>query len=247
MLKRTLMTVRDRVRDLALRGHRYECPICEHRYAYLPEGACPGCGSMHRHRILWLWLRRLEDSGRIKLRGKILHVAPERGLSKKLRQNFDYLSVDLNGVNAMQAADITRLDFPDDYFDAIICNHVLEHILDDRSAMSEMYRVLRPGGWASLHVPLSGKQATDEDASVTAPSERLKRFGQEDHVRVYGWDYLERLRRAGFHVEIVTWKDFLPEVQAGTYVAMEDEVILGWKVGASSEAGRPGAAVQAMG
>jgi len=107
----------------------------------------------------------------------------------------------------MVKMDITDIQYPDASFDAIICNHVLEHVPDDRRAMRELYRVLKPGGWAILQVPYS-EQITQsiEDPSITTPEARARVFGQEDHVRIYAKeDYLTRLEEAGFRMELLNW------------------------------------------
>jgi len=141
---------------------------------------------------------------------------------------FDYLSVDMDASRAMRAANLTRLPFPDEQYDAIVCNHVLEHVPDDRRAMAELYRVLKPGGWAALLVPMT-ETLTDEDPAAS-PEERKKRFGQEDHVRLYGRDYLDRLREAGFRVSVHGWKDFVTFDDAKRFVIHADEkMIFGWK------------------
>lgn len=230
--------VMDHAREMVLRGRRYGCPICNKRYSYfLPyEGIfpsynalCPGCYSLERHRTLWLCLQYLQARGDLRLKGKMLHVAPELSLAKKFKSLFDYLSVDMDASKAMKAADITRLGFPDNNFHAIVCNHVLEHVPSDRQAMSELYRVLKPGGWASLQVPRT-ESLTDEDPTVTDPQERLRRFGQEDHVRLYGKDYFDRLREAGFRVEVLKWMDFLSKGEADYYVLpIDEEMVIGWK------------------
>ena len=104
--------------------------------------------------------------------------------------------------DTVQHMDITALPFPDGQFDWVICNHVLEHIEEDQKAMSELYRVLKPGGCALLQVPISRKlEITYEDFNIQSPEEREKHFGQNDHVRVYGNDYPKRLKSAGFEVE----------------------------------------------
>ena len=120
--------------------------------------------------------------------------------------NIDYLTADLNPEGVMVKMDITDIDYPDSTFDTIICNHVLEHIIDDHKAMSELHRVLKPGGWAILQVPISfSLDKTFEDASVTAPEEREQVFGQCDHVRIYAPDYIDRLEQAGFQVSPFKW------------------------------------------
>lgn len=195
-------------RRLYYRGNRFDCPLCTRSYRlFLPFGfiprpnaMCPGCGALERHRLLWVALTQLWNDNILQRGGRMLHVAPESILEEKFKQDYEYLSVDLDGSVAMQAMDITAISFPDNTFDAIICNHVLEHIPDDRQAMSELYRVMKYGGWGSLQVPIKG-EVTDEDLTITDSQERTRRFGQHDHVRYYGRrDYIERLKSVGFEV-----------------------------------------------
>ena len=137
---------------------------------------------------------------------RILHFAPEP-IFHKLFSSFkdiDYWPVDLNpkmrGVR--KAVDITNIPFDDNSFDLIMCTHVLEHIPDDKKAMSELYRVLKPQtGIAFLNVPVFNIPVTFENPEYNTPELRLKYFGQEDHVRKYGKDYIDRLRAIGFIVE----------------------------------------------
>jgi ubiquinone/menaquinone biosynthesis C-methylase UbiE len=138
----------------------------------------------------------------------MLHVAPEKGLAKRFQEapNLDYLSADLDPERAMVAMDLTDIQYPDDTFDVIYCSHVVEHIPDDRRALRELYRVLKPGGWAMIHAPIL-RETTFEDASVTSPEERTRVFGQWDHVRSYGEDYVDRLREAGFEVSVERFID----------------------------------------
>jgi SAM-dependent methyltransferase len=141
---------------------------------------------------------------------RVLHVAPERGIAEWLtrRSVVEYLAGDLTPerydfVPAVRV-DVARLQFADAQFDLLICNHVLEHVPDDRLAMRELFRVLRPGGQAILQVPISDALTlTREDPAVTEPHERERMFGQADHVRIYGRDYSDRLSAAGFVVEVV--------------------------------------------
>jgi SAM-dependent methyltransferase len=114
--------------------------------------------------------------------------------------NLRYTRADLDHPLA-EHVDITDIQFPDDSFDVIICNHVLEHVPDDRRAMREVYRVLAPGGWAILQVPIDrAMERTLEDPAIVAPEDRLRVYGDEDHRRLYGRDYVERLEDAGFEV-----------------------------------------------
>jgi len=123
---------------------------------------------------------------------------------------LDYLSADLSNPRAMVQMDITRIQYPDDFFHVVYCSHVLEHIPDDRKALSELYRVLSPGGWAVLQVPITvGK--TYENPAITQPDERRRHFGQWDHVRRCGPDYAERMRLAGFSVQVLRSTDVVAE------------------------------------
>ncbi len=155
------------------------------------------------------------------------NVTPEPVLAKKFEQRFgQYISIDLDGERAMEAMDVTALAFADRCFDAIVCNHVLEHVLDDRTAIAELYRLLKPGGWGSIQVPMRG-DVTHEDPGVTDPQERRRRYGQDDHVRQYGSDFMDRLRDAGFEVLILSKQGLLdPEMLERVSVACENEVVL---------------------
>lgn len=117
--------------------------------------------------------------------------------------NIDYISADLSLPLAMVRMDITDIPYTDNYFDAILCSYVLEHIEDDRKAMEEILRVLKPDGWAILQVPLDrNRKQTFEDPNVVSPQERERLFLQHDHVRLYGLDYKDRLEEAGFKVKV---------------------------------------------
>jgi SAM-dependent methyltransferase len=194
------------------------CPCCRWRFrTFLPFGIdqrsnalCPGCGSLERHRLLWLYLKNRTDLFRRRLR--VLHIAPEPMFAKELATNplLRYSTADLASKSADVKTDITSVAFKENSFDAVLCNHVLEHVEDDRKAMAELRRVLMPGGWAILNSPIdSERPETFEDSSITSPDERERAFGQSDHVRLYGRDYKERLTTAGFDVSIDNYADEL--------------------------------------
>lgn len=189
------------------------------------RGICRGCGSRQRHRHLWLYLTRETDL--LSSRQSLLHFAPEPGIAARLRRALEhYTTADLVPGAADVTLDITRIDLPTASFDVVLCLHVLEHVEDDAAAMRELHRVMRPGGWGILQVPMWGG-ATIEDPSKTSPEERLKTFGQGDHVRLYGRDYLQRLEAAGFEVEVVVYKDQIPERERrrfGLYYDVEAEL-----------------------
>jgi SAM-dependent methyltransferase len=168
------------------------------------------CGSVERQRLAWLFWERV--LGLPEKSVSMLHVGPEPVFETRFRKRLGagYITADLYDSRAMVEMDITDIKYPDGFFDAIYCSHVLEHVTDDRRAMREFHRVLHPDGWAILLVPITAKE-TFEDPSITDPAERRRLFGQEDHVRRYGPDYEERLREAGFAVEVTRPEDFLSE------------------------------------
>ncbi len=187
------------------------CPCCHGEFdRFLPFGRvrrenarCPGCGSLERHRLACLFLQREGLSQRAGL--SVLHVAPEPALRRILSQlpGVCYVSIDRERREVNVVMDLTQLAFPDDVFDLVMCSHVLEHIPRDRQAMCEIRRVLKPGGRAILQVPLQFELATTlEDLSITDPATRERLYGQPDHVRLYGRDYLDRLAEAGFVVQV---------------------------------------------
>lgn len=198
-----------KINSFRYRGNKYFCPICEKGFSRFLRGPdstrensrCPGCGSLERQRLLWLYL-----VSEIKIKTKnitLLNIAPDFALQTKLKalKNIKYTSIDLNSSLAMRKADITNLNFSDNTFNAILCYHVLEHVEDDRKALSEMFRILKPDGWAILQSPVDlSRNMTFEDSTIQSPKERKKAFGQEDHVRIYGKDYSKRLEDAGYIV-----------------------------------------------
>ena len=193
-----------------LRGNAVECPVCGSTFRkFLPYGVnsrsnvlCPSCLSLERHRLIWLWLRNQSDF--LTKPRKLLHVAPEQCFYNRFKQlkHIEYITADLESPLADYHFDLHEIPFDADSFDMILCNHVLEHVTDDRKVMDEFLRILRPGGFAILQVPLEPhRETTFEDPSITDPLQREKYFGQKDHVRVYGRDYAGRLRKCGFVVE----------------------------------------------
>lgn len=182
-----------------------------------PNVKCPHCGAIDRNRAFWCFAKNFTNlfDGQAK---KLLHVAPEVLLTERLKAipGIDYLSSDLSRPTAMVKMDLTDIQYPDNQWDIIICSHVLEHIPDDRKAMREMCRVLKPGGWFSVQVPVR-ETPTYEDWSITEPEERVKAFGQFDHVRVYGPDLADRLCECGFDAKMVQAGKVLPIAEVRRY------------------------------
>lgn len=218
-IKRLLGSLYERLTDgPAGRDGKRFCPVCEkHSRRFKPfgvlnraEARCPACGALERHRLVWLYLNRRTRLFQQELKGTMLHVAPESILESKFRRLLGkhYLTADFMDPKADVKMDIMNIEYPDHSFEVIYCSHVLEHVPDDRQAMREFKRVLQPDGWAILLVPITADK-TFEDPSIEDPKERLRLFGQADHVRRYGPDYAERLREAGFEVECIRPCDFL--------------------------------------
>jgi SAM-dependent methyltransferase len=216
------------------KGNNYYCPICEKGYSrFLPgpdnirsNSKCPGCSSLERHRLLWLYL--INELKILASEINLLSIAPDYATQTKLRSltNVNYTSVDLESPLAMQNEDLTNLSLKDNSFDAILCYHVLEHIEDDKKALSELFRVLEPGGWAILQTPIdTDRKHTFEDFTITSPDERKKVYGQSDHVRIYGRDYSLKLKDAGFIVKEDTFINKFSETEITKYVLDKNETI----------------------
>ena len=218
--------------------HPRICPICMTEVeGFLPFSAirsanraranarCPGCGSLERHRLVWLYFRDETDLLARSKPLKMLHVAAEPILKRLLRAEpmIDYVSADLHPAEDDIRMDLTEIHLEDETFDVIYCSHVLEHIPEDRLAKRELARVLRSGGWGIIQVPVI-RDVTDEDTRVTDPAERERRFGQSDHVRTYG-DYAYRLREAGFDVRVDSYAKRLGPETADRYGLMLNEDI----------------------
>ena len=186
----------------------------------------PSTLSLERHRLLWLYLKNETNFFSDNL--KILHFAPEQAFYKRFKKlnNIDYTTTDLNSPLADVKADICNLPFEDNTFDVILCNHVLEHIQDDTQAMNELFRVMKKGGWGIFQVPQElSRETTFEDNSITDKKERTRIFGQYDHVRVYGRDYFDKLRKVGFKVEEVDYTSNLSDSEIDKYRLAKGEII----------------------
>ncbi len=221
---------------LIYKGTNVECPVCEKRFRkFLPYGygkankdnrLCPNCLSLERHRLLWLYLKN--KTGFFSDKMTVLHMAPEQPFLKKFKQlkNLNYTTADLYSPIVDVKTDIRNLVFEDNKFDFLICNHVLEHIDDEQKAMKEILRVLKPGGKAILQVPIDYLlEKTFEDPNITSPKDREKYYGQYDHVRQYGKDYAERLKKAGFEVKEDNFVNSFSEEEQNKYRFDKNELI----------------------
>lgn len=186
---------------------RRHCPICGYHGIFISVGRpprwdarCLQCGSRERHRLTHLWVTQ---GGGNRLAGRrILHFAPEKIVMRQMRDNPLYETADLHQPGVTHKVDITRVALPDASYDVVMAHHVLEHIDDDRQAMRELYRLLKPGGIALLTVPINAsRQDTYESAAITDPADRALHFSAPDHRRYYGLDFADRLAGVGFVVE----------------------------------------------
>ena len=225
------------------KGNTVECTICKSKYKlFRPYGIverknarCPSCNSLERHRLLWKYLNEKTDLLKVKDPIKVLHFAPEAFFYKIFdnMSHIDYVPCDLFtekyrylGKAEVQRIDITNIKYEDNYFDFIICNHVLEHIPDDMLAISELYRVMKKGGFGIFQVPINyDLEYTYEDKSLITPEERLDAFGQEDHVRIYGRDYKCRLEQEGIEVLVDDFIKTFSEVELFKFGFEADELI----------------------
>lgn len=198
-------------RSIIYRGDKRYCPVCGSRVrkflaagvARRPNARCPICGSLERHRLMAVFFQEWTDVYTAK-GYSFLHIAPERQFKEQFERisELEYMTADLSRSDVRVRFDVCNIPCRDRVFDVVYCSHVLEHVVDDLRGMRGLLRVLKPSGWAVLQVPITAA-ATIEDPRVTDPAERLRLFGQADHVRRYGYDYENRLRETGFLVESI--------------------------------------------
>lgn len=234
---------RDKKLAQAYQGNAVTCSVCGSTYSeFIPTGyitrknaLCLNCGSVERHRLVFKYLKEKTDF--FSKKGiKVLHFGPEKAfydIFVNLKNIEEYVPCDFFpevydfcDVVKIVKVDITAIPFPDNYFDVILCNHVLEHIENDSLAMQECLRILKPSGWGIFQVPIDyNRDVTYEDFSITNPDERTIAFGQSDHVRWYGKDYKIRLSNAGFSVTADNFVNtFTPDEQF-KFGFMPEEII----------------------
>ncbi|HNR85271.1 MAG TPA: class I SAM-dependent methyltransferase [Taishania sp.] len=222
------------IAPLLYKGNNVECPVCERSYSkFLAYGTmnrdnvlCPGDLTLERHRLMWLYLRDFSNFFTAP-HLKVLHIAPEQCFHKKFKQqkNLDYLTADLVSPIADMHFDLHKIPLEDNQFDVVFCNHVMEHVDDPIQCMSELYRVMKPGGWAIMQVPQDIARATTlEDKNITSEADREKYYWQKDHLRLFGMDYPNWLEKVGFHTEIFDKDKNIGKDKMERYRLMEKEI-----------------------
>lgn len=210
---------------LLYKGYKKQCTICEkklRKFIELKNGEklCPYCGSLGRHRRLWLLLQPLLYSNI-----RILDFSPPLCLFNKMNQlpNINYCATDYSGeFTAHKQSNITRINEPGNSYNLIICYHILEHIEDDNKAIKELYRVLTPTGKVLIQTPLK-EGNTYENPDILSAAERKLHFGQEDHVRIYSLkDLIAKLEKENFIVAVNKYQ----EEKNNYYGLNETEVVL---------------------
>lgn len=187
---------------------------------------CHICGSIHRNRFVYHVIKNYTDllDG---VNHSVLHFAPE-GFAKEIKSicgENEYITVDITPGRADFVADITDLQFSDEHFEYIICNHVMEHVVNDKKGFAEMGRVLKPEVTLIFSVPIHWDKETLEDENIKSDEDRRKYYGQEDHVRYYGKDIIERLRRAGFSVQILFSNEIMNEDEINKFGCLSGDSV----------------------
>ena len=229
------------IMGIAYLGRGRECPLCgSRRRKFMPYGyvtsredaLCPRCLALERHRMIWLWITRHTDL--LERRPRLLHIAPEVSLMRHLKPLYgnsgNYITADLESPLADLHFDVQQIPLSDGSIEVVICNHLLEHVENDAVALKELHRILCHGGWGILLVPEDRRRATTfEDDSVTDREERTRLFGQYDHRRVYGRDYDDRLRSAGFRVARIPCSDIATATERELYAIGNDDLVVVYK------------------
>jgi SAM-dependent methyltransferase len=209
-------------------GSKYQCPVCGWpARAFRPLAVnpdfrerCSRCGSLARHRLLWLFFQRRTDLFRARM--KVLHFSPEACFMERFSrlENLDYTTADIAGgyTSWMETLDVTDIAKPDATYDAIICLHVLQAVEQDRKAMRELFRVLKPGGWVILNSRLDPTLLhTRPHPDLPPPEIRALSPHQDFAFRIYGRDFADQLREAGFQVEVIPFGESLSAEEIDRY------------------------------
>ncbi len=225
------------VAPVIYKGDNVECPVCERSFRkFLAYGSkvaardnvlCPYDLTLERHRLMWLYLKKHTDFF-TKQDLKVMHIAPEQCFHKKFKaqKNLDYITGDLVSPIADLHFDLHDIPLEDNQYEVIFCNHVMEHVEDDLKCMQELLRIMKPGGWGIMQVPIDTRRdQTYEDPEIKTPEDREQHFWQYDHVRLYGTNYPDRLREAGFIVDEVDFKDEISPELFERYRLAKSEVL----------------------
>ncbi|MCP1384333.1 class I SAM-dependent methyltransferase [Runella salmonicolor] len=225
-----LRNMRLQVRSIPYRmGDTVECPICQNHYkAFMPfryrqNAYCPSCKSLERHRYAYLTLRDRLGFYDAPLK-KVLHFAPDTCLSMTVKGNqyIDYLTADNMTSFTHSITDkpdcvmsIDDIQFEDNTFDVVIAIGVLVMVPDDTKAMREVYRVLKPGGYAIFHDPINYKQSYSFSDTSLTKEEKLGLYHGHDQRWYYGADYADRMRAQGFEIEDDTYAQHIDNKRYG--------------------------------
>ena len=227
------------IRKFTLKGGNVYCGVCEKSFlTFLPSGdepkahaRCPGCNSIDRHRQLYdlscAFIKQNQGTT------TLLHIAPENALSERFRKNkaVNYFAIDkfergYQYPNYVQAMDITDLKFQNDFFDLMLCSHVLEHIEEDTIAIQNLLKVLKPNGICYIVVPYFPElEKTYHNPDANTDALRLLNYGQSDHVRKYGLDFSDRLTQAGCKVRTLNFKEKYSEAEQIKFGFLNAEII----------------------
>ena len=223
------------------RGNAVSCPVCEKSFSkFLSYGSkvahrdnvlCPYDLTLERHRLMWLYLKS-HSNFFTQADLAVLHMAPEQCFIDrfKAQQNLNYLTADIVSPIADMHFDLHHIPLENDRFDVIFCNHVMEHVQNPIQCMSELFRVLKPGGWAIMQVPQDfTRETTYEDPSIVSEADREKHYWQKDHVRLFGKDYPSYLERVGFQTTAFDLNAHYTQEEIARFRLMKEEVLYIYK------------------
>lgn len=219
------------------RGTAVSCPVCEKSFSkFLSYGSevahrdnvlCPYDLTLERHRLMWLYLKN-HSFFFTQENLSVLHMAPEQCFVDrfKAQKNLNYLTADLVSPIADLHFDLHQIPLENDRFDVVFCNHVMEHVADPVQCMSELFRVLKPGGWAIMQVPQDfTRESTYEDPSIISEADREQHYWQKDHVRLFGKDYPTYPERVGFQTTAFDLNAHYSREEIERFRLMKNEVL----------------------
>jgi SAM-dependent methyltransferase len=196
--------------------HKYICPICNYKGPFMDKNnrhraKCPKCGELERARMAMLVVNEIYDDHKAS-QTDVLHISPENFLRKIFKKKYkSYISSDLYRKDVDHQFDIEEIPYPDNSFDLVFASHVLEYVKNDKKAINEIKRVLRPGGLAFLPVPMLHDKTIDfEERPLN------KRI-----IRETGVDYFDRYREVFTEVKVYDPSSF--NEKFNLTIDMEDE------------------------